>query len=217
MGSTNLLRDLRKLAVDQCVVRVPVHQREDASYSGVLYRDPVPFEPSDELLRSKYPSLDEAMFRSMRSTLGRRVRERHWVSAGQLVLISGGPLSSAHPCRFELDDREYPSVDVFYAGLKARQVGSAPVPRGSAKAKFEYEGEVIAVNSAQHEGLIARALAAKVEQNPTVGLALDNTGDALIRLKRPPTAYANALGRTAAFALMFQRWQRKHDVRYRAR
>ena len=97
-------------------------------------------------------------------------------------------LCNAAPTPFVLDDEAFFSVDSFYEALKLPEgtpsrVTCAAVPSLEARrlarrfraATFVYRGQCIAVQSAEHEGLVAAAITAKVAQNPDVQVALSQT------------------------------------------
>jgi predicted NAD-dependent protein-ADP-ribosyltransferase YbiA (DUF1768 family) len=81
---------------------------------------------------------------------------------------------------FNLDGREYESVEGFYQGLKwsdpaqradiAKLSGSAAksAGRGSEATSFEYEGQTIEFRSPEHYALMKRAIKASLEQNPEI-------------------------------------------------
>lgn len=95
--------------------------------------------------------------------------------------IGGNLLCNAAPTSFVLNGERFYSVDSFYEALKIAEstperaiCAVAPlrearrVARRFGGSDFSYRGACIAVRSAEHEGLLAAAIGAQVEQNPDV-------------------------------------------------
>lgn len=135
-------------------------------------------------------------------------RTRRLRHANLLINVSGDPLASQAPTRFRLDGLECTSVASFYQALKRdgdeRIAGAAGYHhrRAPARDSFVYAGERIAVNSAAHGVLVARATEAKVLAHEHVRRALAATGTARLYMGGP---YSQALGRYMPLALMLLR------------
>lgn len=102
-------------------------------------------------------------------------------------------LSNLARSPFELDGRRYESVEGFWQGLKfpdgdvreniasmhgiaSKKVGNGAVPADT----FTYLYDSYVVGSPEHQGLMKRAIRAKLEQNPEILALLLATGDAKI-------------------------------------
>lgn len=132
------------------------------------------------------------------------------------LMVSGAPLASEAPTPFVLDGRRYHSVWCFYQSLKLPETdparalmaaGEYPRRRGPprfGRTTLHYRGEEIAVNSAAHGALIARATEAKVLAHAHVREALAATGTSRLYM-----GYSSALvfGRYMPFALMVLRFR----------
>jgi len=130
-------------------------------------------------------------------------------------------LCSAAPTPFVLDGERFLSVESFHEALKfpegtadreacalASALEARRLARRYRKPTFEYRDEQVSVNSAEHEGLVAAAICAKVAQNAEVQSALRETGNARLMF---PLTYANhpgLLARVTPLALMIERWKR---------
>jgi hypothetical protein len=133
-------------------------------------------------------------------------------------------LCNAAPTPFVLDGESFYSIDSFHQALKipegtSERATCAMSPLRDAQrlarrygaAEFSYRGKRVAVRSADHEGLLAAAISAKIEQNPDVQIALRETGSA--RLMFPPSFSdePGALARVTPLTLMIERWKRFHS------
>jgi len=129
------------------------------------------------------------------------------------VMVGYTPLGSSARTEFTLDGRTYASVGTFHETLKLAEddprrgelaLGRWP-RRGRVKPArpgvFNYRGEEIAVNSAEHGVLIARATEAKVLAHASVRQALLATERRWLFIGEGP----GALGRYMPFALMVMR------------
>jgi predicted NAD-dependent protein-ADP-ribosyltransferase YbiA (DUF1768 family) len=135
--------------------------------------------------------------------------------AGANLLCNGAPTS------FEIDGHRVASVESFQKSLKfpegceraACRVASAADARDLTRHRrsttFEYRGRIIAVDSAEHEGIIAEAIAAKVSQRPEVLNALLATGDARLAFPLTYAGEPGVLARVTPLALMIERWKTK--------
>jgi hypothetical protein len=130
-------------------------------------------------------------------------------------------LCNAAPTPFVLDDERFLSVDSFHEALKfpegtpgraecaaAPSVEARRLARRVRDGAFKYRGLVISVNSADHEGLLAAAIGAKVAQNPDVQLALRETGMAKLIFPLTFSSKPGALARATPLSLMIERWKR---------
>jgi predicted NAD-dependent protein-ADP-ribosyltransferase YbiA (DUF1768 family) len=133
-------------------------------------------------------------------------------------------LCNAAPTPFAIDGRRVASVESFQKSLKfpegsweraACQLATAGDARRQTRRRhrttFDYRGRAIAVDSAEHDGIIAEAVAAKVDQRPEVRAALLATGDARLEF---PLTYAEkpgVLARVTPLALMIERWKARTD------
>lgn len=148
---------------------------------------------------------------------------RRMVAEGKIVhLAFDGPLVSSASTPFFLDDERYDSIESMYHALKLpehseERATCALAPGWQARRLtrrmrtdlFRYRGVEVKVGSAQHAGLIARAVAAKVEQHRRVQDALHATGRAQLVIRSSHRgAPLNVLGRVAPAALMIERWRR---------
>jgi predicted NAD-dependent protein-ADP-ribosyltransferase YbiA (DUF1768 family) len=133
-------------------------------------------------------------------------------------------LCNAAPTPFVFDGESFYSIDSFYEALKipegtAERATCAMAPLHEAKrlarrygaAEFSYGGKLVAVRSAEHEGLLAAAISAKVSQNPDVQIALRDTGSARLVFPLTFSRDPGALGRVTPLALMIERWKRFHS------
>ena len=129
-------------------------------------------------------------------------------------------LCNAAPTSFVLDGERFLSVDSFHEALKfpedtrgradcalAPSVEARRLARRRRQATFTYRGQVIRVHSADHQGLLAAAISAKVAQNPAVQDALRET-----KMERLifPLGFSNqpgALARATPLSLMIERWK----------
>jgi hypothetical protein len=138
-------------------------------------------------------------------------------------------LCNAAPTSFVLDGERFLSLDSFHEALKfpedtpgradcalAPSVEARRLARRRRQATFTYRGQVIRVHSADHEGLLAAAISAKVAQNPAVQDALRETKMAKLIF---PLSFSNqpgALARATPLSLMIERWKSRmsaSDVR----
>lgn len=134
-------------------------------------------------------------------------------------------LCNAAPTPFQLDGERFHSVDSFHEALKlpegtSERAACAAAPflearrlthkiRGEA---FTYRGQTIAVGSAEHEGLLAAAISAKVAQHTTVRIALRETGTARLVFPLSYTDHPGALARVTPLTLMIERWKQRHST-----
>ena len=129
-------------------------------------------------------------------------------------------LCNAAPTPFVLDGEHFFSVDSFYEGLKlpegsaeraacvaAPSVEARRLARRFREAAFQYRGQRIAVSSAEHEGLVAAAIAAKVAQNVEVQSALGESGTARLTFPLSFSQQPGVLARVTPLALMIERWK----------
>jgi predicted NAD-dependent protein-ADP-ribosyltransferase YbiA (DUF1768 family) len=132
-------------------------------------------------------------------------------------------ISNFAPTPFELDGREYASVEGFWQGLKFRAASDrrriAELYAGAAKRAgeeavpaetFEYEGERIYPGTHAHWKLMERACRAKFTQNDEARAALLATGD------RPLAHVMRRDSTTIPGAIMAQIWMRIRDRLRRA-
>jgi hypothetical protein len=130
-------------------------------------------------------------------------------------------LCNAAPTSFVLDDKRFLSVDSFHEALKfsedtpgraecalAPSVEARRLARRVRQATFKYRGQVIPVQSADHQGLLAAAISAKVAQNPDVQGALGETGMARLIFPLTFSSQPGALARATPLSLMIERWKR---------
>jgi hypothetical protein len=130
-------------------------------------------------------------------------------------------LCNAAPTPFEIDGERVASIESLQESLKlpegrerascrlATAADARDLTRRRRSMTFEYRGQTFAVDSAEHEGTIAEAVAAKVAQRPDVLAALLATGDARLAF---PLTYARepgVLARVTPLALMIERWKAK--------
>ena len=132
-------------------------------------------------------------------------------------------LCNAAPTPFTLDGERFHSVDSFYNALKfpagsseramcARASGleGKRLARRSSDAEFTYQGKRISVRSADHEGVLAAGISAKIEQNQDVQVALNQTGTARLIFPLTFSRDPGALARVTPLTLMIERWKRFH-------
>ena len=130
-------------------------------------------------------------------------------------------LCNAAPTPFILDGESFYSIDSFHEALKipegtSERATCAMSPLREAQhlarryraAEFSYRGQRVLVRSAEHEGLLAAAISAKVEQNPDVQIALRETGAARLVFPLAFSSEPGALARATPLALMIERWKR---------
>jgi predicted NAD-dependent protein-ADP-ribosyltransferase YbiA (DUF1768 family) len=130
-------------------------------------------------------------------------------------------LCNAAPTPFVVDGESFYSVDSFHEALKIpggtpERATCAMSPLHEAQrlarryraAEFSHGGKRVAVRSAEHEGLLAAAIGAKVAQNPDVQAALRETGSARLVFPLTFSHEPGALGRVTPLALMIERWKR---------
>ena len=130
-------------------------------------------------------------------------------------------LCSAAPTPFVLDGERYSLIDSCYHALKipegtAERAACAMAPladarrlaRGFVADGFLYRGRPIVVGSAEHEGLLAAAISAKVDQHESVLAALRQTGAARLVFPLPFSEQPGLLARVTPLALMVERWRR---------
>jgi hypothetical protein len=131
-------------------------------------------------------------------------------------------LCNAAPTPFALDGERFSSIDSFYNALRFPEGSSertrcalAPALEtrrlvGRYRDVFVYQGKRIAVRSAEHEGLVAAAISAKVEQNPDVQVALSQTRTAKLIFPLTFSLAPGVLARVTPLTLMIERWKRFH-------
>lgn len=134
-------------------------------------------------------------------------------------------LCNAAPTPFQLNGERFYSVDSFHEALKLpegtpERAACAMAPFLEARRlthkirseAFTYRGQTIGVGSAQHEGLLAAAVSAKVAHNRDVQIALQETG--IVRLVFPLTYtdHPGALARVTPLTLMIERWKQRHTT-----
>ncbi|HRC56320.1 MAG TPA: hypothetical protein PKU97_10375 [Kofleriaceae bacterium] len=148
---------------------------------------------------------------------------RQMIADGKIVHLSfDGPLISGASTPISLDGVRYASLESLYHCLKlpegsAERAACAAATAWEARrltrrlhtASFGYQGKELTVGSAEHAALIARAVAAKVEQHVEVQDALHATGRALLIIRASHRGVPlNVLGRVNPLALMLERWRR---------
>lgn len=130
-------------------------------------------------------------------------------------------LCNAAPTSFVLEGERFLSVESFHEALKfpertadrdacalASALDARRLARGLRKATFVYRGEQVSVNSAEHEGLVAAAICAKVAQNLEVQSALRDTGNARLLFPLTYGDHPGVLARVTPLVLMIERWKR---------
>ncbi len=148
---------------------------------------------------------------------------RRMAAEGRVThLAFDGPLVSGATTPFSLDGERYESLESMYHSLKLpegspERAACAAAPAWQARRltrrmrteTFTYRERPMRVGSPEHAGLIARAVAAKVEQQGRVQEALQATGRALLVIRTSHQgAPLNVLGRVTPIALMIERWRR---------
>ncbi len=204
-----LARWLQRATVDElCLHADPL----DSAWEGLLYDEQVTTGAYDHAADD-----DEARRHGLDLGLHRRwLHARRLQQEGRAWLVSGPWLSSEAVTPFVLDARRYASVASFYAALKlaeddprreavARGDRVARRLRPAARGSLTYEGRAIAVGSAEHCALVARATAAKVHAHAEVWRALAATGRSLLFMGGRYGTGPQALGRAMPFALMVLR------------
>jgi hypothetical protein len=144
-------------------------------------------------------------------------------SGSRYAWVGANLLCNAAPTPFVLEGETFYSIDSFYEALKIPEGTSARatcamaplheaqrLARRYGAAEFSYGGKRVAVRSAEHEGLLAAALSAKVAQNPDVQIALRETGSARLVFPLTFSHDPGALGRVTPLALMIERWKGFH-------
>lgn len=134
-------------------------------------------------------------------------------------------LCNAAPTPFLLNGERFYSVDSFHEALKLpertpERAACAMAPflearrltRKIHREAFTYRGQTIAVGSAEHEGLLATAVSAKVAQNPDVQIALRDTGTARLVFPLSYSARPGPLARVTPLTLMIERWKQRHPT-----
>ena len=134
-------------------------------------------------------------------------------------------LCNAAPTPFLLNGERFYSVDSFHEALKLperspERAACAMAPflearrltRKIHREAFTYRGQTIAVGSAEHEGLLATAVSAKVAQNPDVQIALRGTGTARLVFPLSYSARPGPLARVTPLTLMIERWKQRHPT-----
>lgn len=134
-------------------------------------------------------------------------------------------LCNAAPTPFSLDGESVYSVDSFYEALKLPEgtperatCAMAPLFEARRLARrvrnkaFTYRGKPISVGSAEHEGLLAAAVSAKVRQNPDVQMALRETATARLIFPLTFADQPGALARVTPVTLMIERWKQFHST-----
>ena len=134
-------------------------------------------------------------------------------------------LCNAAPTPFLLNGERFHSVDSFHEALKCPEgtperaaCAMTPFPEASRLTRkirseaFTYRGQTIVVGSAEHEGLLAAALSAKVAQNPDVQIALRETGTARLVFPLSYSDHPGALARVTPLTLMIERWKQRHST-----
>lgn len=129
-------------------------------------------------------------------------------------------LCNAAPTPFTLNGEAFQSVDSFYEALKLPEsssvratCASSPLLEARRLARrirseaFLYREKHISVGSAEHEGLLAAAISAKVQQNPDVRTALCHTGTTKLIFPLTFTDQPGALARVTPITLMIERWK----------
>jgi hypothetical protein len=133
-------------------------------------------------------------------------------------------LCNAAPTPFLLNGERFYSVDSFHEALKLpertpERAACAMAPFLEARRltrkihseAFTYRGQTIAVGSAEHEGLLATAVSAKVAQNPNVQIALRETGTARLVFPLSYSDRPGPLARVTPLTLMIERWKQRHS------
>jgi hypothetical protein len=160
----------------------------------------------------------------------------HWLSAKGVLAWDGrsdrpaGPdyewaganlLCNAAPPPFEIDGERVASVESFQKSLKLPEGRERAVCRFASAAEardltrhrrsptFEYRGRTVAVDSAEHDAIVAEAVSAKVTQRPEVLAALLATGDARLAFPLAGAGEPGVLARVTPLALMIERWKAK--------
>lgn len=207
-----LERWLRAAAIDElCRLVDPF----DPGWEGLLYEAQVTrgaYDLAADAAEAERHGLDIGFHR--RWLHARRLREE-----GRTVLVGGPWLASEAPTPFELDGRRYASVACFYAALKLRdddpERDAVALGLGQGRRRirpalrgvFVHAGQEIAVGSAAHGGLVARATEAKVDAHGEVRRALAATGQSLLFMGGRYGRGPQALGRFMPFALMVLRYR----------
>lgn len=130
-------------------------------------------------------------------------------------------LCNAAPTPFVLNGENFYCIDSFYEALKipegtSERATCALSPLHQAQrtarryhaAEFSYRGERVAVNSADHEAILAAAISAKVDQHPEVQVALRETRVARLVFPLTVSGEPGALARVTPLTLMIERWKR---------
>jgi hypothetical protein len=134
-------------------------------------------------------------------------------------------LCNAAPTPFALDGERFYSVDSFHEALKLpedtpERAACAMAPFLEARRlthkirseTFTDRGRRIAVGSADHESLLAKAVSAKVAQNPDVQIALRETGTARLVFPLTYSDRPGALARVTPLTLMIERWKLRYST-----
>lgn len=134
-------------------------------------------------------------------------------------------LCNAAPTPFLLNSERFYSVDSFHEALKLPEgtpgraaCAMAPflearrLTRRIRSEAFAYRGQTIVVGSAEHEGLLAAAVSAKVAQSPDVQIALRETGTARLVFPLSYSDQPGALARVTPLTLMIERWKQRHSA-----
>jgi predicted NAD-dependent protein-ADP-ribosyltransferase YbiA (DUF1768 family) len=128
-------------------------------------------------------------------------------------------LCNAAPTPFEIDGEPVASVESFHKSLKlpdgweraacrlAPAADARDLTRHRRSTTFDCRGRTIVVGSAEHDGIIAEAVAAKVNQRPEVLAALLATGDARLAFPSTSSPTPGVLARVTPLALMIERWK----------
>lgn len=135
-------------------------------------------------------------------------------------------LCNAAPTAFVLEGEPFYSIDSFYEALKLPEGTSereacamAPVIEAKRLARrrvgdeFTYRGTTIRVGSAEHAGLLAAAVCAKIQQNQAVQIALLQTGTARLTFPLTYSSQPGPLARVTPLTLMIERWKQRQRKR----
>ena len=130
-------------------------------------------------------------------------------------------LCNAAPTAFVLNGEHFYSIDSFHEATKMPEGTSeratcalSPLHRAQRLARqyhapeFSYLGQPMAVASAEHQGLLATAICAKINQHPEVQIALRDTGSARLVFPLAFSKRPGALARVTPLTLMIERWKR---------
>jgi hypothetical protein len=135
-------------------------------------------------------------------------------------------LCNAAPTPFSLGGERFYSIDSFYEALKlpegtperaacatAPMIEAKRLARRNVGGEFTYRGTIVSVGSADHAGLLAAAICAKLEQNRAVQSALLETGTARLTFPLTFNSQPGPLARVTPLTLMIERWKQRRRPR----